>query len=320
MQADYVQFLSDLAGDFQIVRASIGTLAKLGLLRAKTMAEPETAYLLTPGGCMGRCAFCPQSVDESRLSRLAWYPAKVEDMIRGQGKFKRICIQSTLRKGFVSEVERLASLFDIPVSVSVNPVHESLLERLSRHAERIGVGLDAMSPRIFREVRKPGSWKSYINFVKKSLKIFGKGKVHVHLIAGMGESFEEGLATMSSLYEMGAEVALFSFTPVKGTQMESRDKPDLIYYRTLQIARHFLSQGIPLKEAGNYDPDDYMEAFLTSGCPSCNRPFYNEEPRGPIYNFPNIEVLRNHWGRVREEAMKAIENLRIHTQRQIRRG
>ena len=26
--------------------------------------------------------------------------------------------------------------------------------------------------------------------------------------------------------------------------------------------------------------------FLTSGCPSCNHPFYNEKPSGPLYNFP----------------------------------
>lgn len=26
--------------------------------------------------------------------------------------------------------------------------------------------------------------------------------------------------------------------------------------------------------------------FLTSGCPNCNRPFYNEKPSGPIYNYP----------------------------------
>ena len=26
--------------------------------------------------------------------------------------------------------------------------------------------------------------------------------------------------------------------------------------------------------------------FLTSGCPDCNRPFYNEKPSGPIYNYP----------------------------------
>jgi biotin synthase len=26
--------------------------------------------------------------------------------------------------------------------------------------------------------------------------------------------------------------------------------------------------------------------FLTSGCPDCNRPFYNEKPSGPLYNYP----------------------------------
>ena len=26
--------------------------------------------------------------------------------------------------------------------------------------------------------------------------------------------------------------------------------------------------------------------FLTSGCLGCNRPYYNEQPTGPIYNFP----------------------------------
>ena len=26
--------------------------------------------------------------------------------------------------------------------------------------------------------------------------------------------------------------------------------------------------------------------FRTSGCPDCNRPYYNEKPSGPIYNYP----------------------------------
>jgi biotin synthase len=26
--------------------------------------------------------------------------------------------------------------------------------------------------------------------------------------------------------------------------------------------------------------------FLTSGCPGCNRPYYNERPGGPLYNYP----------------------------------
>jgi biotin synthase len=28
------------------------------------------------------------------------------------------------------------------------------------------------------------------------------------------------------------------------------------------------------------------EAFRTSGCPDCNRPYYNEKPSGPMYNYP----------------------------------
>jgi biotin synthase-related radical SAM superfamily protein len=26
--------------------------------------------------------------------------------------------------------------------------------------------------------------------------------------------------------------------------------------------------------------------FQTTGCPDCNRPFYNEKPSGPVYNYP----------------------------------
>lgn len=28
------------------------------------------------------------------------------------------------------------------------------------------------------------------------------------------------------------------------------------------------------------------DAFRTSGCPDCNRPYYNERPGGFIYNYP----------------------------------
>ena len=28
------------------------------------------------------------------------------------------------------------------------------------------------------------------------------------------------------------------------------------------------------------------DPFMTSGCPGCNRPYYNERPSGPLYNIP----------------------------------
>jgi biotin synthase-related radical SAM superfamily protein len=41
------------------------------------------------------------------------------------------------------------------------------------------------------------------------------------------------------------------------------------------------------------------EPFQTSGCTFCNRPYYNERPSGPIFNFPwkpsreDILTIRN---------------------------
>ncbi len=318
MPTNPVWLHTGLARNSGTVRASVGTLVKLGLLHMKMAAAPRTAYLLLPGGCLGRCAFCPQWIEEAKLARLRWPLVDVERVVRGQELFERVCIQSTLRKGFPSEIESLASLFRGPVSISINPVHRDILQRLRRYAERIGIGLDAMSPRVFHRVNKPGSWDSYLKFIGKAVDVFGRGRVHVHLIAGMGESLDEAIHIMSSLYGMGAEVALFSFTPVPGTPMESHPKPDISYYRQLQVMRYFLSEGIPVEEIGSYDPDEYKEAFLTSGCPSCNRPFYNESPKGPIYNFPSMDLLRENWENVRGEVMAAVEDLRVHSHGKVR--
>jgi len=45
------------------------------------------------------------------------------------------------------------------------------------------------------------------------------------------------------------------------------------------------------------------EAFRTSGCPGCNRPYYNERPSGPFYNYPR--------GLTEEEARREARLLRL---------
>ena len=42
---------------------------------------------------------------------------------------------------------------------------------------------------------------------------------------------------------------------------------------------------------------------MTSGCPHCNRPYYNEDPRGVLYNFPfrpNSEYFEKFWNELKE--------------------
>ncbi len=294
------------------VRASLGTLARAGVLRhVKVMEHPRTAYLLIPGRCSGGCLFCPHWLDDRRLSRVSWPEVNVGEILGAQWRFKRVCIQSVLRRMFWKDLVEIASLFEIPISIATNPVGERELWELKRVSQILGIGLDAMSRRVFERVRKPGSFYQYLRFLDKSLRVYGKGKVYVHLIAGLGESPEEALKTISHVYESGGEVALFAFTPVPGTPLQSESRPPLSYYRFLQVVTHFLRNGIPLREVRSLDPDDYKEAFLTSGCPDCNRPFYNESPSGDCYNFPSLELLERNWDRVRRELEGAARYFRL---------
>jgi biotin synthase len=176
------------------------------------------------------------------------------------------------------------------------------MERWKRlGVDYLGVGLDAATPTLFRIAGKPYTWEKYVDFVGRAVAVYGRGRVYVHLIAGLGESPVELVGAMEKLYFIGARVALFRYTPIPGTARFPG--VDVAEYRLLQIARALLDDG--------YSPWDYIalgrhgrlllaqcppvspaKAFLTSGCPGCNRPFYNEGPRGPIYNYPNPQLLR----------------------------
>jgi len=87
--------------------------------------------------------------------------------------------------------------------------------------------------------------------------------------------------------------ALFAFTPVRGIRLNT-GSPDLLVYRRAQIIRFVVDEGIDPKRLFA-EPELIKRALLTSGCPDCNRPFYNERPRGPMYNYPSLELVERDW-------------------------
>lgn len=323
-----------------LVRASIGTLSLLRLCDLRMDDKPSTAYLLqySEDGCLGECGFCPQSKlsrndDKSMLARVRWPPVELKqimDKLKEARVFSRICLESVLKEGFVEEVLKVVEYIvskaaELPLSVAITPVHMRYLVKLKGiGVDRVGIGLDAASEKVFDKVKKPYSWSTYMNFIHDAVRIFGPRRVTVHLIRGLGESERELVTTMEKLMKMGAEIALFAFTPIKGTPMERHLQPSIYSFRRIQLVRYLLSQGFKLKDAVSFKGDrvylrdhiikevlrrfeDYAEAFLTSGCPGCNRPFYNESPRGPYYNIPSRRFLSRHADALYEEVEKALE-------------
>jgi biotin synthase len=307
------------------IRVSIGSAIVLGLLEGKLDAEPTTVYLMTysAGKCTANCGFCPQArSSESKaelLSRVAW-PAFSTQTVLGQlektiheERMKRVCVQTLNYPEAISEVcafvKELKRLLHVPVSVSCQPLNTRNLWCLAEAGvDRIGIALDAATKPLFDKVKGvsaggPYRWRDELLLLRVALGIFGEGNVSTHLIIGLGETEKEAVLTMQECVDLGVLPALFAFTPVKGTQLAINPQPELDVYRRVQVARHLIVNGLARVEEMHFNGNgritdfgvsestllnivDSGKPFLTSGCPDCNRPFYNEKPGGPLYNYP----------------------------------
>jgi biotin synthase-related radical SAM superfamily protein len=126
--------------------------------------------------------------------------------------------------------------------------------------------------------------------LKEALEIFTPGFVSTHIIIGFEETEKEVLNLIEKLYNLGIIVSLFAFTPIKGTKFENLKQPGILKFRAKDFT--FNSKGDIINI--NINKEDLKKiinntnAFLTSGCPGCNRPYYTSKPSGPIYNFPRV--------------------------------
>ncbi|MBX5328874.1 MAG: radical SAM protein [Candidatus Bathyarchaeota archaeon] len=308
------------------IRVSLGSAIVLGLLKGKLDAAPTTIYLMTyrEGKCSANCGFCPQA-RKSRgradmLSRVSWPTFTIEQVLDGienaveNGKVKRVCIQALnypqVFNDLIAIVKAIHRRVGVPISISCQPLNSENLRRLAKAgAERVGIPLDAATEELFNKVKGidaggPYNWKQQFGLLNEAVNVFGKGKVSTHLIVGLGETEKEMVHALQTCVDMGVLPALFAFTPISGTALENKAQPPIERYRRVQIARHLIIHGIARYEKMRFDEEGNIqgfgvdekalwqiaqtgEPFRTSGCPSCNRPYYNEKPRGPLFNYPN---------------------------------
>jgi biotin synthase len=234
---------------------------------------------------------------------------------------KRICFQIVNSPCFLDElifyISNLHGYFeenhlDLPISISVRLTNIKELQMVfDAGVERVGLPLDVASEDNFAELRG-GNYKNSMNFILNASKRF-PGRVTTHLIVGLKETDKELYNLMKTFFENGITIALFSFTPIKGTRLETLKPPSLTRYRRIQFLRYLLLKKAcfepefdengtlvviaPSKEekaTGEGFYNSILEVlrdpaiFMTSGCSDCNRPYYNESPAGPIFNYPFV--------------------------------
>ena len=275
------------------------------------------------GKCSANCQFCSQARSSTgrsdRLSRVTWPAFAIDDVASSiqkcerNGHIKRICIQAVNHQNAFADtvhiLETIRSKVTLPISVSCQPFDEEQLQTLfGLGLDRVAIPLDAATEEVFSKVKGqlsggPYSWHRHLSTLRSAVEIFGEGHVSTHLIVGLGESDAELIMMIQMMVDMGINPGLFAFTPIQGTLLEKSSQPSLVRYRRIQAARYLIASGkakystmkfgaegnlvdcgIPLGDLNEISASG--EPFLTSGCPDCNRPFYNEKAGGPFYNYP----------------------------------
>ncbi|MEX2683564.1 MAG: radical SAM protein [Candidatus Sigynarchaeota archaeon] len=262
------------------------------------------------------------AADKKQLSRVSWpefsWPDVRDRLVAryDEGAFTRVCLQTVVYPAFVDDmlktVGELMGARKMPMSIALVPVARGVLEQLkAAGVDRVGIALDAATPELFSRVKGSGAggpytWDGHWRALQDALVVFGKGRVSTHLIIGLGETSKEIIERMQNVHDAGITIGLFAFTPVPGTRLESMHPPALREYRQIQLARYLIVNNLSRASRFKFEKDtgevtgwdiSQEEAirlikekrghmFETSGCPGCNRPYYNESTRGPLYNHP----------------------------------
>jgi len=295
------------------MRASIGTLAALKLKKIKVEALPTTAYFMLGEKCQHDCAFCSQArsshAGTELLSRVSWPKIEEDTVFKALGEessgIRRACFQVVRTKESFAEIiekaQKLKEKASVPLCVSYNVRDaKEALKIFAAGADHISLPLDGAVKRVYEKVKG----KNYEELYQKLIDLGASfpGKIGTHLIAGLGETEEEMLTVIADLIKHNITIALFAFTPITGTRLEDKEPPDIKSYRRLQAGFYLLKNnlkdikdftfkngkvvnfGLKREEMAEIFKDG--EAFRTSGCPDCNRPYYNERPGGIMYNYP----------------------------------
>jgi len=321
------------------IRVSLGSAMVLGLLKGKLDAMPTTAYLLTyrRGKCNANCGFCPQARGShgrvDMLSRVSWPVFPTMHVLDGiesavnDSQIRRVCLQALnypeVFGHLLAFVKAIYSRVKVSVSISCQPLNRENMRQLAEvGVERIGIPLDAATEELFNKVKGryvggPYVWGEQFKLLSEAVEIFGEGKVSTHLIVGLGETEKEMVEIIQRCVDIGILPALFAFTPIPGTALEDNPQPPVPAYRRIQLARHLIFHEITRYEDVCFDGKGCIsdfgvdnevlmeiiqtgEPFLTSGCPNCNRPYYNEKPSGPIYNYPR-PLTKKETGQILQE-------------------
>ena len=284
-------------------------------------------------GCRSDCGYCglarnrPGSYEDKSFIRVEWPLVRTDDLVERMARFEpgltRLCISMVTHGRAYRDTchitRRITERVRTPVSVLVVPLtltRERLENFRSIGVDMIGIGLDAVTEKLFRSVRTdvPAGglkWGKYWEVVTDAREIFGPWKVNVHTLVGLGESDQDLVSLFVALRDRQIFSYLFCFNPEPGSRMAAHPQPSLRRWRRVQLVRYLVeAEGYGLEQFGFDSAGGIVRvraarpaveavvaegrAFMTNGCPGengepgCTRPYGSYRPTEPFRDYPFV--------------------------------
>ncbi len=287
------------------------------------------------GGCRANCAFCGLAREKheppaggpkrEKFIRVSWPAYDLAEVIArcaaAPAWVRRVCVSMITHPRALEDTleicRQVRAGTGLPVSLLIAPtvLKEADLEEMARAgADRIGVAIDAATPELFDRLRGKGvagphKWEHYWSIYERAIAVFGRDRVGVHLIHGLGETEQELVQAMGRARDLGGSTHLFCFFPEALSALNQRPQPPAAGYRRVQLARWLIDHDLARAAEMAFDEQGRVTGFgaapqvvedavasgrpfMTSGCPgadgevACNRPYGNEKPGPDLRNYP----------------------------------
>lgn len=287
-------------------------------------------------GCLSDCAYCglartrPGTYEDKSFIRVDWplvgTDEFVQRLVKHRESLTRLCISMVTHghayRDTIDITERIVGAVEAPLSVLVAPptLNRERIEHMREvGVDMIGVGLDAVTPELFRAKRTDVPtgrlhWEKYWEVIDDSRDVFGPWKVNVHTLVGLGETDRDLADLFFRLVDRQIFPYLFSFNPEPDSRMGDAPRAPLWRWRRIQLIKFLIEQrGMRPEELVFDDAGTLIElradrnqvlaavhegdAFMTNGCPGpngepgCTRPYGSYRPTEPFRDFPFLPLI-----------------------------
>ena len=296
-------------------------------------------------GCLSDCAYCglarnrPGRYDDKSFIRVEWPLVPTDDFVQRMAERRatltRICISMVTHgrsyRDTLDITRRITGQVDTPLSILVAPPtldREKLARFKEAGVDMIGIGLDAVTRDLFRELRTDVPqgglrWDKYWEIVGHARDLFGPWNVNCHTLVGIGETDRDLAAIFAQLRDREIFSYLFSFNPEPDSRLGKTPRASQTRWRRVQLLKHLIETermdpalcrfddagalvGLDLSLDRLRDAAWTGVPFMTNGCPGpkgepgCTRPYGSYRPSEPFRDFPFLPIADDRHGILEE--------------------